>query len=135
MNLGKAAPEIGAILVVDDEENVRRMVVRILQRFGFITFDAGSAQEARQIFSEHSHGISLLLTDYHMVDSDNGWTLANDLRQQRNELKIVFMSGHVDDLIAHGGKLIEGVDFVSKPFSHTTLLRAVCARLNLPLVD
>jgi len=135
MYLGKAAPEIGAILVVDDEQSVRRLVVRILQRFGFLTFEAANAREAEEIFQTHQPSISLLLTDYHMVDSDNGWNLAQNLRGRKAALKIIYMSGHVDDLLQHGDRLIPGIDLVTKPFTHTVLLRAVCSRLNLPLVD
>ena len=64
--------------------------------------------------------IHLLVTDV-VLPGMNGRVLAERLMQKRQELKILFVSGYTEDIIAHHGELDPGTNFLEKPFTHETL--------------
>ena len=84
------------ILVVEDHDSIRRMMVRSLENQGYKVLSASNGKEAVQVFDNYSEPIDLLLTDVVMPEMD-GVQLAEALRVLAPQMKILFISGYVDD--------------------------------------
>jgi PAS domain S-box-containing protein len=112
------------ILVVEDEEELRRLAKRILGRAGYVVLTAAHGDEALQIAKRHQGRIHLLLTDV-VMPKMGGRVLATRLVAERPGLKVLFTSGYTDDAIAHHGVLDPGVRFVAKPVTPAELIRKV----------
>jgi PAS domain S-box-containing protein len=112
------------VLVVEDEEMVRSLVVTILKRRGYTVLVASDGEEARHVSEKHPDPIHLLLTDVVMPGA-SGKKVATALTADRPEVKVLFMSGYTDDTIVHHGVLDEGTNFITKPFTPTSLARKV----------
>jgi nitrogen-specific signal transduction histidine kinase/CheY-like chemotaxis protein len=111
------------ILVVEDEEPLRRVAVRILEKAGYTVLAAGDGAEAARLAAECGE-IDLLLTDVIMPQM-SGRALAEGLMRERPGLRVLYMSGYTDDAIVHHGVLEPGTHFLSKPFTQEGLLEKV----------
>jgi CheY-like chemotaxis protein len=113
----------GVILLVEDNDMVREAVRRILANEGYVTLEARNGREGLNSFETNSQSIDLLLTDV-MMPEVGGRELAEGARRLRPDLKVVFMSGNLNDnnLLKSVG---DGAPFLEKPFSATTLTRMV----------
>lgn len=112
------------ILVVEDNETVRDVACSILERLGYAVLSAAGGKNALNLLSQHSSPVNLLLTDVVMPDMD-GKTLFGKISQNRPDIRVLFMSGYTQNVIAHHGVLDEGVHFIQKPFSYQTLAAKV----------
>lgn len=108
------------ILLVEDEEQVRRAAVEVLNVLGYQVFEAGNGNQAIQLAEIYTQPIHLLLTDV-VMPKMNGKELAEKVKALHPETAILFMSGYTDDIIAHHGILEENISFIGKPFSPATL--------------
>ena len=99
------------VLLVDDEEPIRRLTARVLIANGYRVLQAESALEAQTIFSEEP-AIDLLFTDV-VMPGITGWQLADALLEQRPSLRVVFMSGQSPDKIPSA---YAEYPFLQKPF-------------------
>ncbi len=116
------------ILVVDDEENVRRVTTRILERHGYRVITANDGAEAFSRFQEHRTTIRLVLTDLLMPIMD-GATLARAIHRLDPAARVITVSGHAPD----AAPLEVGTDVVAllpKPYPRAALLQAVAAALR-----
>lgn len=118
------------LLVVEDEQMVRALAVTLLRRRGYQVLPAGTAGDAIELAARHEGPIDLLLTDVVMPHM-NGRELAERLAQLRPRIKVLYTSGYIDSVIAHQGVLEEGLQFVAKPYSITTLATRVREVLDL----
>ena len=112
------------ILVVEDEEVVRNLTVRMLQTMGYQTMQAAHGGEALEICRTFKEPIHLVLTDMIMPHM-NGKQFIEELQKFRRDSKVLFVSGYsCDDMV--DGKII-GVDtpLVLKPFTRETLGRKI----------
>lgn len=120
----KLARGTETILVAEDNSMTRDLVCSILRFRGYRVLEAGDGRQA----VEHSDGydgpVHLLLTDVIMPDM-NGKVLFEQLRRSRPELRVVFMSGYTDNIIAAHGVLEEGLHLIRKPFEARELLTKV----------
>jgi two-component system cell cycle sensor histidine kinase/response regulator CckA len=114
-------PRVAAqtVLVVDDEEGLRTLARRFLERQGYTVLLAASAEEALRLFGQHAR-IDVLLTDVIMPGA-SGAELTKQLVQKCPALKVVYMSGYTEDAIARHGVLNPGIAFLHKPFTSDTL--------------
>jgi two-component system cell cycle sensor histidine kinase/response regulator CckA len=112
------------ILVVEDEESLRKVAKRALAAGGYTVLTASEGREALRIAAQHPGEIQLLLTDVVMPGMD-GRTLAQELSKRRSAIKVLYMSGYTDDAVVHHGVLEAGTHFLSKPFTAVDLARKV----------
>ncbi|MHC4716387.1 MAG: response regulator, partial [Planctomycetota bacterium] len=112
------------ILLVEDEEGVRRLLVDLLGREGYHVLAASGGPEALAAAAEHAGPIRVLLTDVVMPDL-SGTELARRLKAERPEMEVLFMTGYADD-VAEPSELAElGAAVLPKPFGPEALIRAV----------
>ena len=110
------------ILVVEDEDAVRRLTCRILSRQGYRVLDAPDGRHALNTWDRHGDEIDLLLTDV-VMPGMSGKELAEQIG-----IEPVFMSGYTDDVVLRHG--VDGLRLVQKPFDAETLLSAVRSALD-----
>ena len=108
------------ILIVEDDESLRKVAVKFLNRFGYNVIEAENPENALRIGKKHNRPIHLLLTDV-IMPGMSGADLARLLKKERANLKIIFMSGYTDDTISLHGLLDPKVNFIQKPFTKQTL--------------
>lgn len=116
------------ILVVDYAEPLRDVVKKILRNCGYTVLEAKDGEACMQLFQEHSGPIHLLLTDMFMTGM-NGREVADHLLASRQDIKVLFMSGHSTETRQSQGGLDPAVGFIRKPFTSETLLRKVSEML------
>ncbi len=112
------------ILVVEDEEEVRKLAVAILRKRGYRILEASNGGDAFLICEQGKEPIHLLLTDV-VMPGLNGPELARRLKYFRPEMKVLFMSGYTDNMIYQQGELDASMSLVQKPFSVEGLARKV----------
>lgn len=112
------------VLVVEDEEAVRCLILRILRARGYAVLEAASAAEALRMFIGREGKIDLLLTDVVMPDM-GGRALADRVRSADPATRVVYMSGYTDDAIVRHGIETATDAFLRKPFTPTSLARKV----------
>jgi len=112
------------IMVVEDDQTVRDLAVRVLERAGYEVIEAAGAEAALEQARSRTGPIHLLLTDI-VMPHISGSELAERMTQIRPETKVLYMSGYTDDSIVHQGVLDPGTAFMQKPFSPWSLARRV----------
>ncbi len=112
------------VLVVEDEEMVRNLAVRLLERRGYQVLATSSGGDAIVLAERHHGPIDLLLTDVVMPHM-NGRELVERFAEIRPGIKVIYTSGYTQNVIAHHGVLDEGVQFIAKPYSLATLAARV----------
>jgi two-component system cell cycle sensor histidine kinase/response regulator CckA len=120
------------VLLVEDEELVRKMVKEILEEGGYQVLEAKHGNEAVEIAEQFRGQIDLMLSDV-VMPKMGGRELAKQLAPIRKDMRVLYMSGYTDDAIVHHGVLDEGTAFIGKPFMPSALLRKVREILDMPL--
>jgi DNA-binding NtrC family response regulator len=119
------------VLLAEDAGPLRTVARQILQRHGYTVLDALDGKSALEQAAAHSGPIHLLLTDVVMPDM-SGRQLAQQIRERRPEMRVLFVSGYTDDAIIRHGILEPGIAFMQKPFSPDALARKVREVLESP---
>ncbi len=119
------------ILLAEDEDAVRRIAREILETYGYHVLEAHNDGSALALCERYQKAIHLLLTDVVMPEI-SGRELAERLARLRPEMKVLYMSGYIDDRVVHHGALDEGTEFSHKPFTPEALARKVRAVLDGP---
>lgn len=112
------------ILVVEDEDALRKVVSRMLEAAGYTVLAASTGAQALALAVEHPGEIHLLLTDV-VMPKMSGAAVAKKLAETGRSPTVLYMSGYADDAIVHHGVLAAGLHFLSKPFSGADLTRKV----------
>jgi PAS domain S-box-containing protein len=110
------------LLLVEDEAAVRSSARRLLERQGYTVLEARHGGDALRIVEESGRQIDLVVTDLVMPEM-GGKELAERLRAHRPGLKVLFMSGYTEKVIAAGGVMPPNTGFVEKPFTVEQLMR------------
>jgi two-component system cell cycle sensor histidine kinase/response regulator CckA len=119
------------ILVVEDSSAVRKMVCAMLTQTGYNCLEAGDGAEALRLLEE-AEDVQLVLTDVIMPNMD-GPQLASHLSRIRPELRILFMSGYVEDAVVRSLGRASSL-FLPKPFTAMALMEKVRQALDRPWV-
>jgi DNA-binding NtrC family response regulator len=114
-------PGRGAILVVEDEPRVRRLVCAMLSDAGFETLQAETAQQALDLSSRRAGAIEAVVIDVGLPRV-NGLELLEQLAQTRPAMKALMISGYSEERVASTIAVKNGVRFLSKPFTKQELL-------------
>jgi CheY-like chemotaxis protein len=110
------------VLVVEDDEDVRSTVVDLLSELGYRVLKAKDAQSALAIV-ESGVAVDLLFTDVVMPGALRSPELARKAQERLPRLAVLFTSGYTDNAIVHGGRLDEGIELLSKPYTREALAR------------
>jgi PAS domain S-box-containing protein len=117
------------ILLVEDDEQVRRLGLSQLKSLGYNVLHARDGVEALEILARDGD-IDLLFTDVVMPRGISGRQLADAARQRRPDLKVLFTSGYTEDAIVHHGRLDPGVQLLPKPYRRRELARRIRSILD-----
>ncbi len=104
------------VLVVEDNDMVRNLAVRVLSRQGYTVLEAHQGEEALQVAAEYDGTIDLLLTDV-VMPRLSGRVLGEIIQKSRPQIHVLFMSGYTDNVIVEHGALEKGMAFIQKPFT------------------
>jgi DNA-binding NtrC family response regulator len=115
---------VGVILVVEDAEEVREVVLEVLKSQGYSVLEAADEKDALLICQQYKDTIHLLVSDV-VLPGVNGPALARQLVTLHPEMKLLFMSGYTENAIVHHGVLDKGVNYIQKPFTMEGLARKV----------
>jgi two-component system cell cycle sensor histidine kinase/response regulator CckA len=114
----------GTILIVEDEEIVREMAVKVLKTNGYNVITAQTGNAALLICRQMDKPVDLVLTDV-VMPGISGIQFIGELRKFWPNTKVIFMSGYTPDAILHQGILEPGTPFIGKPFRMAELLKKV----------
>jgi PAS domain S-box-containing protein len=121
---GPVAGGTETVLAVEDDEEVRATVVDMLTDLGYRVLKAKDAQSALAIV-ESGTPIDLLFTDVVMPGPLRSPELARKARERLPLLAVLFTSGYTENAIVHGGRLDEGIELLSKPYTREALARKI----------
>lgn len=125
----EAAGGLETVLLVEDEASVRALAETILKKLGYKVLVADSGKAALEIWQQSQDSIDIVLTDVIMPQMSGG-DLAHKLRELNPRIKILFMSGYTDDMIAGHGVLAGETQLIQKPFTAEALGRKLRAVLD-----
>jgi two-component system cell cycle sensor histidine kinase/response regulator CckA len=132
------APPAGGnetVLVVEDDASVRRLACTVLRARGYSVLSARDGQEGLTVAREHQGPpIRLVITDV-VMPVMGGNTMVDWLQTSLPDLRVLFTSGYTDDTIADLGVLNDGVEFLAKPYTPTTLTKKVREMLESQMVE
>ncbi len=120
------------ILVAEDEDALREMVAAVLTSQGYKVFTAASGREALEVWERAQGTVDLLLTDMVMPEGIMGGELAENLTARNSKLKVIFTSGFSPGMAGKDISLIEGRNFLPKPYSIAKLAKFVRQCLTVP---
>jgi PAS domain S-box-containing protein len=119
------------ILVVEDDEPVRKLACEALEILGYQTLSASDPPEAIAMCDTYDGRIDLLMTDVVLPHMD-GRSLFRALSEKRPDLKVLYVSGYTENFIVHHGVLDKGLPFMQKPFNVDSLARKVRQAIDRP---
>ncbi|MDQ6708281.1 MAG: response regulator, partial [Acidobacteriota bacterium] len=125
----EAAGGLETVLVAEDDEAVRHLVRKALEKGGYSLLVAASGAEALRLVKEHRGPIHLLITDV-VMPRMSGTELARRLHRLRPDMAVLYMSGYTDSALRRGGNTDAAVQFLPKPFSPAALKRKVRETLD-----
>jgi two-component system, cell cycle sensor histidine kinase and response regulator CckA len=120
----KAAPANETILLVEDEDPVREVTALLLESLGYHVLQVAGAQEALDLVQDREIKIDLLFTDV-LMPGMSGRELAEAFRVHDPSIKVLFQSGHTDDIVVRLGILNAEVAFLQKPFTVGSLAKKI----------
>jgi CheY-like chemotaxis protein len=123
---------VETILLVENDESIRRLAKLWLQRKGYRIYEAPAAPEALTLWAAHGANIDLLVTDMFLSGGLSGEELAAKLLAKKSGLKVIYSTGFAPE--AFSGKLVlkDGLNFLSKPYHPNKLVETVRRCLDEP---
>jgi two-component system NtrC family sensor kinase len=119
------------ILLVEDDEAVRRFAVEALREHGYRVHAASDAASALRLL-DADPGIRLLFTDVVLPGGMNGRQLAHEALRRRADLRVLFATGYTRNAIIHQGRLDADVELLTKPFTAEAMARKIRQMLDAP---
>ena len=118
-------PAKRVIFVVEDEPTLRALVRRVLERAGYEVIEASSGLTAMELWNQKKTRVDLLLTDMVMPDGISGRQLAEKLKIDNPQLKVIYTTGYSPELMGQDVALQEGLNFLQKPYPPQKLVQTV----------
>ena len=112
------------IMIVEDEAAIREFEAINLKRVGYTVVEAGSGEEALEIYDSDSEGFDIALLDISMPGMD-GFALCKELRKRSETLGIIMLTARTQEMDNISGLMLGADDYITKPFSPTELLARV----------
>jgi PAS domain S-box-containing protein len=112
------------VLLVEDEQGVRKLVRGVLEMQGYCVLEADSGEKALDVCAAYEGPINLLLTDI-VMPKMGGRDLAAALSPRRPGMKVLYLSGYTDHVVMDRGVLEHGAEFLQKPFTPDALARKI----------
>ena len=112
------------VLVVEDEDQLRKLIVQVLQTQGYKALEASCGDDALMIYKEGKEPIHLFLTDV-VMPRMSGVQLVEQCRKVSQEFKVLYMSGYAESVMIHSEVLVTGINYIRKPFTVHSLARKV----------
>jgi ligand-binding sensor domain-containing protein/signal transduction histidine kinase/CheY-like chemotaxis protein len=127
--VGSVPRGAGTVLLVEDEPSVRAVARHLLLACGYRVLEAEDGLDGLRVARAHDGRIELLVSDVVMPHL-GGRQLAEELRKERADLRVLFVSGYTDDVVLHHGVSEAEVAFLQKPYSPAALASTVRAILD-----
>jgi PAS domain S-box-containing protein len=121
-----------SILVVEDDNTIRLLCMRVLRRLGYRAAEASQGNEALEVWQQHQGAFDLLLTDMIMPGGLSGLDVAHRLRTEKPELKVIVMSGYSLELKQLGNIDTKEIAYLAKPFTPAALAQSIRLALTQP---
>ncbi|MFV9503362.1 MAG: response regulator [Oscillochloridaceae bacterium umkhey_bin13] len=118
-------PSHETVLLVEDDDAVRGLARQILAREGFRVIEASDGPSACTLAQDHTGVIGMLLTDIMMPGGINGVQLAQLIRAERPQIRVLYMSGYTDNALVERSLADDGAHYLQKPFTPDRLVQAV----------
>lgn len=118
------------ILLVEDEDSIRKLLTRYLERLGYEALSAANGAAALEIYRERKSDIRLVMTDIVMPGGMSGVELAAQITKERTDLPIIFTSGYSEMSAGGDAPLKEGLNFLAKPYDLPQVAELVRQRLD-----
>ena len=115
------------ILVAEDEQAIREFVVINLKRAGYDTLEAGSGDEALQVYERENGNIDVALLDIMMPGELDGLAVCRRLREKSGSIGIILLTARTQEMDKVSGLMMGADDYVTKPFSPSELVARVDA--------
>ncbi len=112
------------ILLVEDDDNIRRFIKDILENYGYEVSEAENGTEALKFLRENKIKLDMLITDV-VMPGLNGRQLADRLKKEMNLSRVLFISGYAFEYLNKEGVMEKNIDFLQKPFTIPSLLQKV----------
>ena len=117
------------VLVVEDDPEVRTLVVSLLSSLGYQIMEAATGAAALEQLGSTTR-VNLLLTDVMLAGGMNGRELATEVERRAPGIQVLYMSGYTENAIVHHGRLDADAELLQKPFRRADLARAVRKALD-----
>ncbi len=115
------------ILVAEDEQAIREFVVINLRRAGYDTLEAGTGEEALEIYERENGSIDVALLDIMMPGQLDGLAVCRQLREKSGSIGIILLTARTQEMDKVRGLMMGADDYVTKPFSPSELVARVDA--------
>jgi PAS domain S-box-containing protein len=112
------------VLVLEDNDLVRNMALKVLERYGYHTLEARDGEEAIRVSRDFDGVIHLLLTDV-IMPGMSGKEVSEKLQAERPAMQTLYMSGYTQNIIMQKGILTSDIHYIQKPFTPKALARVV----------
>jgi PAS domain S-box-containing protein len=114
-SIAAAVADGEVVLVVDDEDAIRMLVVEVLEELGYAAVEAADGPSALKVL-QSGRRVDLLVTDVGLPGGLNGRQIADAARRTRPDLKVLFITGYAENAVVGNGHLDPGMEIVTKPF-------------------
>ncbi len=112
------------ILIVEDNEEVRKLAMRVLEKQGYNVLEASNGDDALHLPKERKESVHLILVDV-VMPGISGRQFVEQFKEVCRDCKVLYMSGYTDNTIVHHGVLEKGMNYIQKPFTVEGLARKV----------
>jgi len=117
------------ILLIEDEEDVRRFIASALRQYGFIIYEASNASEGRSVFISENGKFDLIFSDVILPDK-NGFDLIEELLSGKKDIPVIMCSGYTEEKIQQSIISKKGFQFIQKPFKILELLNIISSAID-----